>query len=110
MPDTIDCFYKGVWIATGIDMAFRRLHEHGLAARQVITMIVMFLQLRAQRMLIVNDARIVYRKYDFAFCEVASGEDTKTVNFRLRYDYINRLCCAIRVYLIVIHSAKYFAR
>jgi len=32
-------------------------------------------------MLIINNPRIINRKYDFAFREIASGEDAEAMNF-----------------------------
>ena len=40
-------------------------------------------------MLVINDALVVNREYDFALRDIASCEDTESVDIRPPYDYIS---------------------
>jgi hypothetical protein len=91
MPNSIDRFYKGVRIATRVYMSLGRPHEHGRADCEVITVITMISKLRTQRMLIINDARVIDSEYDFSLREIASRKNAQALDLRLCYDYIRHV-------------------
>ena len=80
MPDAVNGFDVSVRVAARVDVAFGRTHEHGLTAHEIIAVVAMLVRLGPQRMLVVDDARVVNRKDDFALREVARGEDAEAVN------------------------------